>query len=212
MARPSVRKPLSSTERKELTLKRVTAVFAKKGFNGATTADLATASGVSQALLYKLFGDKRGLYEAMIQRKIIEVQGGALRIAYPKDGDDRRFFTELAAEILKRTRQDPDFVRLLLYSNLEGSPFAQLFYAAHGAKAVGHVVGYLRQRAGEGAFRDVDPETAAFSFLASVWQYGLSRYVFAPHERPPADTGDMIRTLVDVFLLGVRSTRSDNGV
>jgi AcrR family transcriptional regulator len=53
---------MSPEERKFLILKSVLPVFAKKGFDGATSADLAKSARISQALLYKYFPNKETLY------------------------------------------------------------------------------------------------------------------------------------------------------
>ncbi|MHC4391023.1 MAG: TetR/AcrR family transcriptional regulator [Planctomycetota bacterium] len=47
-------------DRREQILAAVTAVFAAKGFAGARITELARAAKVSQALPYKLFGNKEG--------------------------------------------------------------------------------------------------------------------------------------------------------
>ena len=57
---------LSCDERKEAILEAVKAVFARKGFDGTTTRDLAQAAGVSEALIFKHFPDKESLFEAMV--------------------------------------------------------------------------------------------------------------------------------------------------
>ena len=56
---------LPARERRKAILQAVKRVFAAKGFDGATTRELAEAAGVSEALLYKHFPSKESLYEAM---------------------------------------------------------------------------------------------------------------------------------------------------
>jgi AcrR family transcriptional regulator len=60
------RERLSSDERRQAILAAVTEAFAEKGFNGTTTRALATAAGVSEALIYKHFPSKESLYAAML--------------------------------------------------------------------------------------------------------------------------------------------------
>src|SRR3954469_3605461 len=45
-------------------------VFAKKGFDGAQTPDIARAAGVSTGALYRYFDDKRELFIEMIGRNL----------------------------------------------------------------------------------------------------------------------------------------------
>ncbi len=58
---------LRSDERRTAIVKSVRAVFARKGFHGTTTKELAAAAGVSEALLFKHFPNKEALYDAMIE-------------------------------------------------------------------------------------------------------------------------------------------------
>ena len=55
-------KRLSCGERKAAIVKAVLPVFARNGFARTTTKQLATAAGVSEALLYKHFPSKESLY------------------------------------------------------------------------------------------------------------------------------------------------------
>src|SRR6186713_146554 len=56
---------MSGEERRAAIIKAVRRVFAQKGFHGTTTRELATAAGVSEALLFKHFPNKESLYAAM---------------------------------------------------------------------------------------------------------------------------------------------------
>lgn len=56
---------LTSDERRAAIIKAVRHVFAEKGFDGATTRELADAAGVSEALLFKHFPHKEAIFSAM---------------------------------------------------------------------------------------------------------------------------------------------------
>lgn len=56
---------LSGEERRIAIVKAVRCVFAEKGFHGTTTRELASAAGVSEALLFKHFPNKEALFAAM---------------------------------------------------------------------------------------------------------------------------------------------------
>ncbi len=53
---------MSAEQRRASIIRAVIPVFAKKGFAAATTKDLASAAGVSEALLYRHFPSKESLY------------------------------------------------------------------------------------------------------------------------------------------------------
>lgn len=56
---------LSAEERRKTIIAAARRVFAEKGFHGTTTRDLASAAGVSEALLYRHFPTKEALFAAM---------------------------------------------------------------------------------------------------------------------------------------------------
>src|SRR5215831_11931889 len=55
---------LSFNERRQAIIESVKDVFAKAGFDGTTSRELAKAAGISEALLYKYFPTKLSLYNA----------------------------------------------------------------------------------------------------------------------------------------------------
>ncbi len=56
---------MSADDRRQSIVQSAMHVFAQKGFARATTRDLAEAAGISEALLYRHFPSKEGIYEAM---------------------------------------------------------------------------------------------------------------------------------------------------
>jgi len=65
MKSPRKPKRMKSPARRDAILAAVTPVFAAKGLHGATSSELAAAAGVSEALLYRHFTTKTGLYQAV---------------------------------------------------------------------------------------------------------------------------------------------------
>lgn len=198
------RKRLSATERRTQTLERVTRLFAERGFSGTTTADLARAAGVSEAMLYKLFGSKEGIYQAMVEHKLAHAGWGEFPLA--EDLTPREFFAGLAARIFDRVEADPDFVRLLHYSDLQGGRFAELFHAAMGEAVLEAVGAYVEGQAAAGALRsDLDPRLAGASFLCTCWHWAVARKVFQTHYLSGVPDDEVIATLVALFLEGVQA-------
>src|SRR6516162_1497900 len=53
-------------ERRALMLKRAKEVFARSGYADASTGELASAGEVTEPMLYKHFGSKKGLFLAVL--------------------------------------------------------------------------------------------------------------------------------------------------
>jgi AcrR family transcriptional regulator len=76
----------SPADRRSAILEAASKVFQAKGFQRATTLDIASAAGVSKRDLYALFASKDALLEAMIRRGVdAMVPPAALRPAASRD-------------------------------------------------------------------------------------------------------------------------------
>jgi AcrR family transcriptional regulator len=58
---------LDSDERRKAIVRAAVPLFARKGFTGTTTRELAEAAGISEALLFKHFPSKQSLYREIRQ-------------------------------------------------------------------------------------------------------------------------------------------------
>lgn len=122
---PSTR--LSSKERRTSIIEAVLPLFAKKGFHGATTRELAEAAGVSEALLYRHFPSKEALYEE-IQRHCTEEpksDPSIERLRAMTPGADKLAAATHALMHRIATRTDATFPRLMVTSLVEDGRFAR---------------------------------------------------------------------------------------
>lgn len=180
-------------------------LFSEKGFRGATTRDLAAAAGVTEPVLYQHFATKGDLYAALIEHKS---QRGLERFAarlepYFARNDDAGFFTTLAEVIFDWHREDPEYVRLLLFSGLEGHELSDLFYERHTREFFARLSGYISRRIKEGAFRAVDPMIAARAFTCMVVHYNQQCIIFS-RARLRASQSRIVETMVSIFLKGLK--------
>jgi AcrR family transcriptional regulator len=60
------RQRLTSEERRQAVLETACHVFSRSSYRGATTAEIARESGISEPILYRHFGSKRDLYLACL--------------------------------------------------------------------------------------------------------------------------------------------------
>jgi AcrR family transcriptional regulator len=193
---------MPSGERRRSIVASAIHLFAEKGFRGTTTRELAGALGVSEPVLYQHFATKRDLYTAIIEAKAEQGRGLSAGLREQFAGsDDRAFFERLAELILRHSDEDPEFLRLLMFGALERHELARRFYAGHIVQFHDLVAGYIRRRIKEGAFRRVNPNLAARSFIGMVNAYASSHVLFG--EPAKANNRKLIRELADLFLEGV---------
>jgi AcrR family transcriptional regulator len=77
---------MASDERRVLVLEAATAVFGERGYAGTTTDRVATAAGVSQPYVVRMFGTKEKLFLAVLQRAL-DTMMAAFRRALAEQSD-----------------------------------------------------------------------------------------------------------------------------
>jgi TetR/AcrR family transcriptional regulator len=79
--RPPVDSSAGVTETPELILRHAERLFMQRGYAAVSVCDLAEAAGVTKPTLYYHFGDKEGLYAAMLVDLLTRVGKRVRRVA-----------------------------------------------------------------------------------------------------------------------------------
>jgi AcrR family transcriptional regulator len=79
---------MAMEERRELVLREAVPVFARYGFEGATTAEIAKRAGVTQPYIFKLFESKKELFITVCERNMGTTQEQMRQSAGGKTGED----------------------------------------------------------------------------------------------------------------------------
>jgi len=191
----------SGRDRQASIITAAASLFAKNGFNGTTTREIARTAGISEALLFKHFPTKRALYAAIIAAKSQLSQLMASIEEAAEKRDDVRVFTLIAGFRIHRGA-DPSLLRLLLFSALEGHELSDMFFRNRHRVFYEFLAGYIARRTQEGAFRKVDPLLAAQSFTGMIVYHRLLHDIFGvPAHCSPEEA---VAGYVDVFLEGLR--------
>src|SRR6185369_11477694 len=114
--------------------------------------------------------------------------------------------TSLARSIIDWHKTNPDRVRLLLLSALEGHEFNQLFYERYFTSFFASLRAYFEAGMQHGIFRQDDPTVPAQAFLWLVAHYSLELTLF--HKTKPAyslSEDQTIEGIIDIFLKGIRA-------
>jgi AcrR family transcriptional regulator len=178
-------------------------LFAKKGFRGTTTRDLATQADVNEAIIFRHFNNKDELYSAILEFKAGEHRDAHIeeleRLA--KQGDDQRFFETVGRSFLERHEKDTTFLRLLLFSALEGHQLSDMFVANMTAR--NPVLQYIQKRMNDGTFRQLDPQLTARAFFGMFASFVLWQEIFGLKKSQPYDREAVVHTFVSIFLKGI---------
>jgi len=202
MATKTIRVP--STERRRQILRAATKLFAKQGFNGTTTREIAERVGVEETILFRLFPSKRELYWAVIDEKTRALSGRqSLESQLAAETDERKMFAAITRDILERNTKDSTLTRLLLFSGLEEHGLSERFFQTYIAEYFEVLASYVRRRIREGAYRPVDPMLSARGFFGMVFNYFLIQELFGAHRHHKFDIKEVSETFTDIWLNGM---------
>lgn len=154
-------------------------LFAQKGFRGTTTKEIALAAAVNEVTIFRHFASKQELYAAILDAK----SNSAKLTTYLADleqlaerRDDEGLFRLVALRVLGQYRQDPDLLRLRLYSSLEGHELSKKYISRQVCPLFRFLRKYIVVRQGEGHFNHWDPDIAVQTFLGAVYNHAMCQY------------------------------------
>jgi AcrR family transcriptional regulator len=139
---------LPGQDRREQILGIAMELFARQGFRGTTTRQIAEASGVNEAIIFRHFPHKQDLYWAVIEQKCRDAgqRKQLLRKRLSEHKPDREIFAEIAEDLLNRHRGDPSRSRLLLFTALENHELSERFFQTYVAKYFEVLAEHIAQR------------------------------------------------------------------
>src|SRR3954463_12220497 len=201
VARPT---RISAPERKEKILSAAEELFARKGFAGTTTRELALAAGINEALLFRHFGNKEELYWAVLEQRCKLGEGRKRMERRIEEGhDDFELFAGIAQDILERHRQTPELMRLFLFSALETHSLSDRLFSTYSSHFYETLANHIENRKKDGIFRDVDSMLAARGFIGMVFYHHMVQNIFGGRQYQAFDPKRVAETLTEIWLRGM---------
>ena len=182
------------------------ALFAEKGFERTSLSDIIDRSGGSRTTLYQMFGDKEGLFEAMVSeachKVVAPLEETAVEGRSPEDVllNFGYHIADFATAI-----QTQALIKILAVDGHRLPHVIENFFG-HGADLVRlRVTEYMRTLAQDPRYEVEEPEVIALLFLAMVDGQNMFRRVY---DAPGQDTKEQVRHRVEiatkVLLNGIR--------
>jgi AcrR family transcriptional regulator len=198
---------LAAIDRRQQILEVASGLFARKGYQGTTTREIAERAGVNEALLFRHFPSKENLYWTLIE-ELCSAGGrqGRVRRILEKGGSDSEVFAAIAREFLNRSQRDRELTRLLWFTALENHELSARFFNTFIAAIYNELADYVRRRMRAGAFRKCDPLLAARGFLGMLVYHFLVQELFGGEQYQKFDPSQAADTLANIWLAGMQVT------
>lgn len=196
---------LAACDRRQQILEVASGLFARKGYQGATTREIAEQAGVNEALLFRHFPSKENLYWTLIE-ELCSAGGRRQRVRriLEKGGGDNEIVEAIAREFLNRNQRDRELTRLLWFTALENHELSARFFNIFIAEIYSELAAYVRRRMRAGAFRKCDPLLAARGFLGMLVYHFLVQELFGGERYQNFDSKQVAETLANIWLAGMQ--------
>lgn len=196
---------MSSVERRAAIIEAAVDLFSRNGFRGVTTRELAAAVGVSEPVLYQHFAAKKDLYAAIVEHMLdhVTTRFEAQIETLPDEATDEQYFRWLAEQIWLWHEEDTRYVRLLMFSALEGYELSEMWHERAMGTLLEHVNRVVRTRMEAGEFREVEPLLATEALLGAVAHVSMLLMLFKC-PLPGLSKEAVLKEFVEIFLNGIR--------
>jgi AcrR family transcriptional regulator len=188
---------------RERIIQAAAAIFATRGYAGATTQAIADAAGVNEVTLFRHFGSKQNLFMAVLERHSVLPDLEAA-LADRLTGDLRGDLLLIGRRFLEALAQRREAI-LMSLCEADQRPEVrevggQMLHQMRGALA-----GYLRGQVEAGGLRDRDPEMMAQAFMGMFFAYTISRVMLGEEGMPPEE---VVALFVEIFVDGAADGES----
>lgn len=190
---------LADGETRALLLAAAAGLFQRRGYANVAIGEIAAAVGVTKPTLYYHFGDKDGLYTAVVCLALTTL-GERIAALAAAPGPLRDRLIALARALVAEAPPEISLAALLRDVAAQLPPERRAEVAAAHAGVLGALGGLLGGAAARGELRAADPR-----FLAQLLLQLLD-WLLARPDRPPAGDDPAIPAVIDLFLYGAADT------
>lgn len=195
----------SPPNRRQCLIETSCRLFAEQGFEGTTIRQIARQCGVTEAAIYKHFDSKVHLYEEVIRSKSLQHEIREYLKGQADLPDIQTVLYTVARHILSTARQDPQLIRMLLYSSLEGFRSSTLLYKEFRQPYIHFLRGELRARMARGEIRQVNPFITSRCFVGLVMDCALNVELWNNLESTAYSAEAVMNNNVPIFAQGLRA-------
>jgi AcrR family transcriptional regulator len=195
------RSPQTEDETRTRILKAALKLFAKQGYDGTTTRDLAEKAGVAEGTLFRHFVNKKAILIEVATQGWIEILTDLL--------------TELSemgsykavAQVMKRRmlnmHQNADLLKVCFMEAQFHADLREQIQTEVVVKMTDVAEAFFQTAMDQGIYRQMDPKMVARVFLGMFTVAGFSQDTIMAPGSSPTEMMAMAEGIADIFLNGV---------
>jgi AcrR family transcriptional regulator len=151
------RRELARREREARILNAASAVFAQKGYNGATIRDISSLAGLADGTIYNYFENKFDLLIGILSR-LAELEQLPDELLLGLQGEVQDFFVVAFEHRLGCLTQGEEMLQAILPQVLVHPELRERFYRQYVQRIATMLEGYVAAQVERGQLRPVDPQ------------------------------------------------------
>jgi len=215
IAAPSKRKPVTEPEpapsaTRTTILAAAAPLFASSGIRGTTIRQVASGARVNSQLIYYYFGNKVGLFRAVLEGAASRV-AALLAQATVKAGSPRERLARFVSEWVRVTLAEAPALRMLHRAMLEGDRTLTAEIERHAAGHAAQIGSLIDEGKTTGAFRaGLDTRRAVASLVGMVQYLALAETILFTSTNLKQDRSEreaMAKHTAELFLRGLDSRK-----
>lgn len=199
---------LSSTEAETQAriLKAAKKLFARRGYDGTTTRDLAQEAGVAEGTIFRHFENKKAILIEVTTQGWVEILTDLLT-----ELSEMASYKAIAQVMRKRMlnlHQNADLLRVCFMEAQFHPDLQEQIQSEVIVKMTDVAEAFFETAMDQGIYRRMNPRIVAQVFLGMFTIAGFSRDTIMPSESSPQAMLEMAEGMADIFLNGVLSPTS----
>ena len=192
---------MSEEDTRQRILDAALQLCSERGYHGVSTRAIAALAGVNEVTLFRHFGSKKNLFQAML-RSNSALPGLELALRERLTGDYRQDLLILATQILTLLHaRHKEIIMLLAEAERQPELLEMASFVPMQQRQM--LSDYLKWQITRGQMRPLDPDLAAQALLGMLLSYCLGLSLLPPSlARLPLE--EVAAQFVDLFIQGTR--------
>jgi len=191
--------------RRDRFLDAASRAFVEKGFEATSLQDVVAEAGGSLATLYRLFGNKEGLFQAVLQRKFESVFG-SMELPPTENKTVEEILNNLGMGVLSMilSAEAIGMHRLMIAEAKRTPRVREIFMDLAPNRAKRYLADYFRRETQAGRLRIADCELAASQYLEMIKGDFYMRQLLGEEIHPTLkERQRIVGNAIGIFLHGV---------
>ncbi|MEG4813703.1 helix-turn-helix domain-containing protein [Microcoleus sp. K5-D4] len=193
--------PPSETETKKRILQAAQRLFARSGYDGTTTRDLAVAAGVAEGTLFRHFDNKKAILIEVATEGWVELLTDLLTEL--SEMGSYKAVAQVMRRRMLNIRENSDMMRVCFLEAQFHPDLRDRIQLEVIGKMSNVAEAFFETAMEKGVYRQMNPKIVAQVFLGMFAVAGFSQNTIMEPNASPQEMQEMAEGLADIFLNGV---------